>query len=326
MSNDLLKIISKEYNDLLETGEFSDVEILVGEESNPKMLYLHSCILKLRSKYFRTLLTGNRIKTKNNIIKLQCPGISVKIYEILIKYIYCGLIDLASKDTRTNITILIGAYELCLTELCDYVEDHLLQDKISLIQNFVLVQNVVFQHNHFKKLTQFYENTFQQDPSLIFKADDFTTIKHDILLDLLIKDTHSLETIEVWDKLIEWSVAQSNGLLPSDATTWSADNISTFGNLIQPFISHINFKAMNPSDFHQKIKPFKKIFDKDRYIEILEYYSFKSFKTYSHSQQSKRGFVLTELIKLSQLCKKIKSTDFSMYNYDLLVLELEMDR
>ncbi|CAG8674443.1 9407_t:CDS:2 [Funneliformis caledonium] len=259
MSNDLLKLISKEYNDLLETGEFSDVEILVREESNPKMLNLHSCILKLHSKYFHTLLTGNRIKTKNNIIKLQCPSIFVKIYEILI-----NLIDLAFKDTRTNITILISAYELGLTELCDYVKDHLLQDKISLIQNF--------------------------------------------------------------DKLIEWSVAQSNGLLPSDATTWSADNISTFGDLIQPFISHINFKAINPSDFHQKIKPFKKIFDKDHYIEILKYYSFKSFKTYSHSQQSKRGFVLTELIKLSQLYKKIKSTDFSMYNYDLLVLELEIDR
>ncbi|CAG8723882.1 960_t:CDS:1, partial [Funneliformis mosseae] len=68
------------YNDLLETGEFSDIEILVREESNPKMLNLHSCILKLRSKYFCTLLTGNRIKTKNNVIKLQYPGISVKIY------------------------------------------------------------------------------------------------------------------------------------------------------------------------------------------------------------------------------------------------------
>ncbi|CAI2166302.1 7907_t:CDS:2 [Funneliformis geosporum] len=325
MSTDLLKIISKEYNDLLDTGEFSDVEILVGEEPNTKMLNLHSCILKLRSKYFRTLLTGsNRIsKTKNNVIKLQKPGISVKIYEIIIKYIYCGVIDLASKNTRTNVMILIAANELGLTELCDHVEDYLLQDIKSLKQNFVLIQDVAYNFNHFKKLTKFYESTFQQDPSLIFRADDFTTIKHEILLDLLTKDKHSLKTIEIWDKLIEWSVVQSNGLLPSDATTWTVDNISTFGDLIQPFISHINFKVMNPSDFLRKIKPFKKIFDKDFYIEILEYYS---FKTCSHSQQSKQSFALTKLTKFCQLCKKISSTDFFMYNYELLVLEVEMDR
>ncbi|CAG8767763.1 7451_t:CDS:1, partial [Funneliformis caledonium] len=79
MSNDLLKLISKKYNDLLKTEEFSDVEILVREESNPKMLNPYSCILKLCSKYFCILLTGNHIKTKNNIIKFQYPGISVKI-------------------------------------------------------------------------------------------------------------------------------------------------------------------------------------------------------------------------------------------------------
>ncbi len=92
MSNDLLKIISKEYNDVYESGEFSDVEILIGEEPNIKTLNLHSCILKVRSNYFRTLLSGtsgisgnNRTKTKNNAIKLQNPGISAEIYEILIK-------------------------------------------------------------------------------------------------------------------------------------------------------------------------------------------------------------------------------------------------
>ena len=123
---------------------------------------------------------------------------------------------------------------MLLNDLCNFIEDHLLRDKESLKQNFVLIQEVANKFTLFKELSQFYRDTFQQDPSLIFKADDFTTIKQDDLLDL-IKNHHSLEPIKIWDKLVEWAVAQSNEL-SSDVTRWTADNKSTFGNLIQKFI------------------------------------------------------------------------------------------
>ncbi len=147
-----------------------------------------------------------------------------------IRYIYSGVIDLLCNDPGTNIKILVAASELCLKDLCDYIEDYLLQDKETLKQNFVQVQQIVHQFDHFTRLKQFYEETYQQDSSLIFKSSDFATINHDILLELIIKDNHTLKIIEIWDKLIEWSIAQSKDL-PSDTATWTADNISTFGNI-----------------------------------------------------------------------------------------------
>ena len=162
-------------------------------------------------------------------------------------------------------------------DLCNFIEDYLLNDEKLLVSNFALILNLKNKYQHFKKLSHFYENASQKDPSLIFKANDFTTIKRDLLLDILIKNNHSLKPIELWDKLVEWAISQSNKL-PSDITKWTANNVSMFGNLIQQFIPHINFKEIDQNDFTLKIKPFKSIFDDKFYIEILEYYNFDNTK------------------------------------------------
>jgi hypothetical protein len=83
---ELWKSSSKEYSDLLESGEFYDTEILVGKEpEETKTFKLHSLILKIRSPYFRTAFSDNWIRRENNIIKLEKPNISVKVFDILIK-------------------------------------------------------------------------------------------------------------------------------------------------------------------------------------------------------------------------------------------------
>jgi hypothetical protein len=69
----------------LESGEFFDTEILVGEAPNDKVFRLHSLVLKLGSPYFRTAISEGWIDIENNVIKFEKPNISVKVFEILIK-------------------------------------------------------------------------------------------------------------------------------------------------------------------------------------------------------------------------------------------------
>ncbi len=85
MLTKLSNILHKEYNDILDSGEFSDTEILVGEEPNTKIFKAHSLILKVRSPYFRIALSNNWQRTENDVIKLQKPNISVEIFDIIIK-------------------------------------------------------------------------------------------------------------------------------------------------------------------------------------------------------------------------------------------------
>jgi hypothetical protein len=82
LSNSLIK----NYKKILDTGTFSDIEILVGKSPNTKTFRLHSFILKVCSPYFRDVLSNKQqIKIENDIIKIKLPNISVKIFEIIIK-------------------------------------------------------------------------------------------------------------------------------------------------------------------------------------------------------------------------------------------------
>ncbi|CAG8668339.1 15672_t:CDS:2 [Rhizophagus irregularis] len=114
------------------------------------------------------------------------------------------------------------------------------------------------------------ENTITTKSNQVVPADDFVTIGQECFLEFLTKYSDSLKQIDVWNKLIEWAIAKSNNELPSDATMWTIDNITTFGTLIQPFISHINFQKVSSIDFITKIKPFKSIFDDTFYNKIVE--------------------------------------------------------
>ncbi|CAG8578090.1 14208_t:CDS:2, partial [Funneliformis mosseae] len=206
-----------------------------------------------------------------------------------ILYIYSSSIDFTNNDVKTNVATLIAADELCLNNLCDSIENYLLDNKESLKKNFILIQNVVSQITQLNKLNRFCKIVTRNDAFIIFKADDFTTMKQEILIDLLEKNKkkYSENSILIWDKLMEWIIAQSDDELPLDTTKWTLDEISTFRTMIRPFLPLINFETISPKDFFQKIKPFKNCFDHDFYIQILEYYSFSNNDvTVIHSKSS----------------------------------------
>jgi hypothetical protein len=79
-------LLHKECTRILKTGEFYDVEVLVGEKANAKIFRLHSFVLKVCSSYFHKVLSNNNdVEVENNIIKLRKSNISVKVFEIIIK-------------------------------------------------------------------------------------------------------------------------------------------------------------------------------------------------------------------------------------------------
>lgn len=192
------------------------------------------------------------------------------------RYIYGGELKLVNDNVKTNVELMIAADELCLDELCTYAEDFLLNNRESLKSNLVLLLHVTTEFDQFTRISQFYKETYRQNPSLIFKAKDFTDIKREFLLELLIKNNHSLKPIEIWDKLSAWVIVQSDEL-SSNITNWTDDNVKTFGKIVNPFLSYVNFDKISREDFFQKIKPFKNIFDDKFYIKILESCCFNDF-------------------------------------------------
>ncbi|CAB4440791.1 unnamed protein product [Rhizophagus irregularis] len=255
-------LLFAEYTKILETGELSDIEITVGKEPNTKTYRLHSFILKVCSPYFRELLS------KKPLVKIEAKNISVKAFGILIKYIYSDELKLENNNFKLNVDLLVAAYVLRLNELCSFIENHLLMNEEFLKQNFVLIQNVADRYK-FTKLSNFYKSAYQRDPSLFFKANDFTDISKEFLLHILTKGNLSLNPIEVWDKIIEWAIAQSNEL-PSEITKWTTDNVKTCGSLIKQFIPILEDYVCNSVNINSKILDYELACILTKYIKYIE--------------------------------------------------------
>ncbi|CAG8592430.1 27783_t:CDS:2, partial [Racocetra persica] len=206
------------------------------------------------------------------------PNISPDVFEALLGYVYSGTIDLVRTDPRILIELLPAADELALTELCDHLEEHLIDYNVrsSIKQNFVLSHRIANQHR-FEKFSSLCEKILSLDPGALFNANDFADIEHDVLLSIY-RDCHSqYREIDLWNKLLEWSIVNTPSL-PHDISQWTIDDISTFGALAKPFIEYINLIFISPDDFFHKIRPFRRIFDVEYYIQILEYHSFAQLR------------------------------------------------
>ncbi|KAF0424741.1 btb/poz domain-containing protein 19-like [Gigaspora margarita] len=266
-----LNIMSRHYTALLESGDHFDMIIHAGQELDTREFKVHSLVLRARSTYFRAALSSNWARSDGNILIFNKPNVSPSVFEIILKYIYGASIDLPEKDVEFIIDVLTAAEELCLTELFDYIEDHILNNPEDLLNHFALVYHFATQHGQFKKLLAFCTNTMEQDPSIVFETEDFINIDQSTLISILKKKFLIMREIELWEKLVEWSIAQ-NISLTKDIDLWTFDDFTTFGNIVSPFIPHINFALISPSEFDKKVRPYKQSFGNDSYAQLWEYH------------------------------------------------------
>ncbi|CAG8473618.1 1649_t:CDS:2 [Acaulospora colombiana] len=268
MTINLLETLSKDYKTLLETGDFADIVVQVGDEPHAKAWFkAHSLVLKARSSYFRTkLATGS-----SNVVSFNEPNITPKLFSVLLMYIYFGTIELSQYNVPEIIYLLCGARELCLTELCDYIQDYFINRKELVKKHFFFVARASY--NHFEKLSSFCNNILKEDPEAFINSQDFFTIRKNELLSFYKNHPNNIREIVLWEKLVEWGVSQFPSLTTNIAT-WTNDDFESLRELMDPFIQCIDFQRVSRSEFLQKVRPFKKLFDDGFYIEILEYHTF----------------------------------------------------
>ncbi|CAB4392092.1 unnamed protein product [Rhizophagus irregularis] len=152
MTFHLLTKLSRDLVQLFDTSAYYDVIIRVGQEENMKEFPAHSLILRSRSPWFKENLSVPIAKpaTYDKII-LSNENISPSTFEIILKYIYSGKIDLLNCNGNQSFDLLFAAEELKLTELLEYIQENLIQQQIDWMdQNFI--HEKIFNYESLKKL------------------------------------------------------------------------------------------------------------------------------------------------------------------------------
>ncbi|PKC62519.1 hypothetical protein RhiirA1_465047 [Rhizophagus irregularis] len=273
MSTELFsKLLSQNYIELLEDNEYYDITIEVGEDPNVKIFRAHMNILCYRSPYLRRILAFNKKNNDNVLTHIKLPNISPKNFEIILRYIYGGIISLNGQETSEILNTLVAADELHLQELVNYLQKYLVENNSEwLEQHFELIHRTSFQSNNLSELQQFCTNLMAEFPERIFKSFDFTSLPEKSLISLIKKDDLQMKEFEVWEHVLKWGLAQNPNLF-SDPDAWSDDDFKTMKNTLQNCLPLIRFFCLSSKELTQKVRPYQKLLSKQLYEDLIDSY------------------------------------------------------
>ncbi|RHZ60540.1 hypothetical protein Glove_352g41 [Diversispora epigaea] len=260
--------LSRNFIELLNDKEDYNVIIIVENEK----FTAHSNVLKCRSPYFCKELK-NIIPNENNIKTITKPNISDEAFDIILKYIYGGIVDLENVETKFIFDLMITANEFEIEELTKKLENHLIETQSSWLKShFSLVYRSIFSGNSFKDkdLEKFCNDIVAKYPNIIFDAEDFTSLQESALVSLLKRDDLQLEEVIIWEYIIKWGIAQ-NSTLPVDLKEWNKENFTILKTTLQQCLPLIRYFHIPGTDVLKKIKPYKKILDKQLWEDLNQY-------------------------------------------------------
>ncbi|RHZ51194.1 hypothetical protein Glove_482g69 [Diversispora epigaea] len=260
--------LSQDFSELINDKKEYNVIIEVDKEINKKSFTAHSVVLRYRSPYFDKELES-ATASENHIKTIIKPSISAQIFEIILKYIYGGIVNIEDTNTKTIYELMINANELELKELSVKLESYLIEFKASWLRTyFSLVYRSVFNSNEFKDLKKFYNDIIVKYPNLIFDSEDFTSLQETALISILKRDDLNVEEIKIWDYVIKWGIAQ-NPTLPTNSEKWSNENFMTLKMTLQHCLPLIRYFHIPGKDIWKNIKPYEKILEKQLWDDMI---------------------------------------------------------
>ncbi|RHZ87596.1 hypothetical protein Glove_33g274 [Diversispora epigaea] len=228
--------LSQNFIELL--NDKDDYDVIIEVENKEKSFTAHSNVLKYRSSCFRQKLE-NIQPNENNILIITKPSISSKIFDVILKYIYGGTVNLEKVETRFIFDLMLIANEFELDELSNKLETILIEDNASWLKiHFSLVYRTIFVKENFKELESFCNNIIVKYPNLIFDSPDFTSLPESSLVSLLKRDDLQMKEVEIWDYAIKWGISQ-NPTLPTKLGDWAEENFLTLKTTLQQCLPHI---------------------------------------------------------------------------------------
>ncbi|RHZ60998.1 hypothetical protein Glove_350g21 [Diversispora epigaea] len=259
LSDDLTQLLEDpiDYNASIEAGEAPDNQIFK----------IHSYILQSRSPYFKKKF--NEIPFNDVHVKvLMMSDISVKALNIIIKYIYGGIIALEKLENSFIFDLLITSNELELDELVEHLQTHLVNNNASWLRlNFSRVYQKCYQAKNLKIILDFCNDIIAKHPNTIFESDNFHTFPEDALISILIRDDLQLEESKVWEYVIQWGKTK-NPTLPINLAEWTNDNFINLKKTLKKCLPHVRYFNISSIDVLDKLFPYQQIFEPKLWLDI----------------------------------------------------------
>ncbi|RHZ46367.1 hypothetical protein Glove_624g26 [Diversispora epigaea] len=260
--------LSQNFIELLDNKD--DYNVIIEVKNKEKSFTAHSNILKYRSSYFRKELE-NAQSNENNIKTIIKSSISAQIFDVILKYIYGGIINLESVETKFIFKLMLVADEFEFEELANKIENFLIETKAAWLRtHFSMVFDNIFDRKKFNDLQKFFNDIIAKHPSLIFERSDFNSLSECNLVSVLERDNLQMNEVKIWDYVIKWGIAQ-NPTLPTNLGEWSKKNFLTLKTTLQQCLPYIRYFHLSADEVLDSIKPYKKILGEQLWDDINQH-------------------------------------------------------
>ncbi|EXX76959.1 uncharacterized protein OCT59_020972 [Rhizophagus irregularis] len=297
--NKFLSELSQNLLEILNDEEYYDITIEVGNDPNVKIFRAHMVILNYRSSYLRRILSTNKKKNNEALIHIKLPNISPEIFQSILRYIYGGKFLFEEYGTLDIIKILVAANELNLQELVKYLQNSLIENNASWIeQNFNFIHQTSFKNN-FLELQKYCTDLISKEPDKIFKSLNFSSISEKVLITLIQSDNLQMSEIQLWKNVLKWGHAQ-NPEISSDPANLSKDDFSVLKNTLQHCIPFIRFYNLTSKEISDIVIPYREILPEELYVDLL--------RTFLNLQPDSVSFVKSQP-------RKIKNVDSNIITF-----------
>ncbi|CAB4407589.1 unnamed protein product [Rhizophagus irregularis] len=259
--------ILNNFENLYNSKKNYDVIIQAGEEN--KEIYAHSVVLCCQSNYFDTAFSDNWAEKKDGKFIFKKPNISQHILETIIRYLYCGQLDLSIEKGSDILKLLVATEELGLNILNEFIQEFLIDE---YLQNDPLgVLELVFQHETFTNLKDILLEIICHEPKILFGTDKILSLPAQILESLLKRDDLALDEIEIWDNLTKWAHAQQP-TVDKNPFEWTKNELALMERTLLKLIPLIRFHDITSKAYYEKVIPYEDLFPKKLRLEIMKFY------------------------------------------------------
>jgi hypothetical protein len=139
-------------------------------------------------------------------------------------------------------------------------------------QNFIHLYQISLKNQSFNVLKGHTEDSLFNNPELFLKSNGSKNIEKSMLISLLKKDDVEVEEIDVWDCVIKWGTGQTESLEEKNISEWNKNDFKELKNILDDIIPLIRLQDISNEDFTQKVMPYKKLFPKDLWYDLLRHY------------------------------------------------------
>ncbi|RIB28878.1 hypothetical protein C2G38_1336095 [Gigaspora rosea] len=201
---------------------------------------------------------------------INLKNFTIQQFEIIIKYIYGGVVLLENHNASFIFELMLIACEFLFDELAKFFEAHLIETKAHWLRlNFTRIYQKIFQNNELQKLQKWCNDIVAKYPDKIFESENFSSLQENALVSLISRDDLQMEEIKIWNLVIEWGIAQNPGLA-SNPKSWSNESFLSLKTTLQNILPHIRYFQMSSDDINNNVQPYQQILDKELWDDITK--------------------------------------------------------